>query len=165
MTVHWSRCLSVSQLWTKLAACFSGLTTKLRANNWSTVIEQIFIHFMTEDMIKVCYSFHLQPPTYMQPSFLSQPFHTTRQYQIWLEIYRTTELGHYCTNALQNWTTGGQHASSYTWQGMSEWSLLMGQMNRVDQQKLEGSHLDEKVIPLTCVPQISMVWKSNGWDK
>jgi hypothetical protein len=42
----------------------------------------------------------------------------------------------------------------------------MGQMNRVvDQQKLEGSSLDKKIIPLTCVPQISMVRKSHGWEK
>jgi hypothetical protein len=37
----------------------------------------------------------------------------------------------------------------------------MGQMNRVvDQQKFEGSSLDEKIIPLTCTSDFNGVEES-----
>jgi len=42
----------------------------------------------------------------------------------------------------------------------------MDHMNRVvDQQKSARSSLDDKMIPLTCESQISVAWKSHGWDK
>jgi len=49
---------------------------------------------------------------------------------------------------------------------VSEWSLSMGQMNRVvDQQKLEESSLDKKMIPLTLYLWFRKVWISQGLDK
>jgi hypothetical protein len=146
----------------KTGCMLQWTNNRLCAYSWSTAIEQSFIDFITEDMLKVCYSFHYQPPTYMQFSFLSQPSHTTTQYPTWFVIYRAAELGQYWTNALQEirgkWTAEGQHystTSGYTWQGASEWSLSTGQMNKVvDQQKSEGSSLDKKMIPLTCPPLV-----------
>jgi hypothetical protein len=173
MNLHTS-CYPTVTVLNKTGCMLQWTNNTLCSNNWSTVIEQIFIHFKTEDMLKVCYSFHLQPPTYISPvSHLSPltPQHSIRHGL--LLVYRTTELWQYWTNALQkirgNWTTVGWHysaTSGNTWQGVSAYSLSMGQTDRVvDQHKLEGSFNDKKMIPLKCVPQISMAWKSHGLDK